>query len=260
MIGTAIHKAIEDGDLDQRTWLRAACVLPTFVVDWDLHKMFNDQSAQDTVEALCEADLMHLPYPTMVIELWGTLSHRYFVVLNEKGKRHYMASMVHWSSEQKNVVGPYYATLKYSNDEIHRGLWEMSHNVDLRIVGKEFYDSATKALGVAAELAVLFTHIGGLERTAITPDAKLNKARVKRGNPPIPTHTRVSIGHYYDRSGNAHSASGRHVSIHMRAGHVRSQRHGPKNSLTKKVWIAPVLVNYKDGTDLSVPKPKIVTK
>ena len=34
--------------------------------------------------------------------------------------------------------------------------------------------------------------------------------------------------------------------LHMRRGHVRHQRFGPKNMHQKIIWIAPVLVGYEE--------------
>lgn len=52
------------------------------------------------------------------------------------------------------------------------------------------------------------------------------------------------IGYHYKAKKDAPS-TGTHASpkMHWRIGHRRNQRHGPQNSLVKKIWIEPVLVN-----------------
>jgi hypothetical protein len=133
--------------------------------------------------------------------------------------------------------------------------------------------------GIAAMLCVMMTNISGVEREVIET-SKLNKHRAAKGHEQIHTHTVVRLGHYYDKSGtkrsfSASSGSNRKpVRIHMRAAHTRNQVHGPGflESMEGKryaglstttdthhvVLIDAVLVNYRDGTDLEKPLPKVV--
>lgn len=48
----------------------------------------------------------------------------------------------------------------------------------------------------------------------------------------------------------AANSDGRSVSAHWRRGHFRNQRYGEKLSLSKIVWIQPVLVNFSEETVL----------
>jgi hypothetical protein len=60
------------------------------------------------------------------------------------------------------------------------------------------------------------------------------------------------VGQQYAESANAIAvsdeiSSGRSVSMHLRRGHFRNQPYGPKHSLRKTVFIAPIVVNLGKG-------------
>lgn len=131
----------------------------------------------------------------------------------------------------------------------------------------------------AVMLTICMININGVERKLVDP-VKLNKSREKSGKHKIATHTVVRLGHVYDRSGNrvayGPSAGGSRnpMRVHMRAAHTRRQPHGPDFLDSEEgqrykglasttdthhiVLIDAVLVNYKDGTDLAKPLPKVV--
>lgn len=143
-------------------------------------------------------------------------------------------------------------------------------------MGQACYD-----ISVGLMLLIMMVNIAGLEREVIDT-TRINKARAQSSlkKPKIHTHTVVRIGHVYDKSGHRVSvpsgaATGRgKVAVHMRAAHTRRQIHGPGflETLEGKqyaglptttdthhvILIDAVLVNYKDGTDLEKPLPKIV--
>lgn len=56
------------------------------------------------------------------------------------------------------------------------------------------------------------------------------------------------VGRAFDHeTQNDGAPSGAMAAKHWRKGHWRDQRHGPKNTLTKRIWIRPVLVNAALG-------------
>lgn len=139
--------------------------------------------------------------------------------------------------------------------------------------------SVLYSVSIGVMLAVLNTNIAGLEREVVDVKA-LNKARAKSGKRAIPGHTLVRIGHVYNSSGQRvkyERGDGRDrkpTIVHMRAAHTRRQQHGPAFLESEEgaryrglptttdthhvVFIDAVLVNYRDGTDLAKPLPKVV--
>jgi hypothetical protein len=77
------------------------------------------------------------------------------------------------------------------------------------------------------------------------------KEPYSRGRP-INAHTRVVIEKYDtnpDNVGVGSEGSRAKVRLHLRRGHIRRQLYGPARSMTKKIWIEPVLVGYSsEGT------------
>ncbi len=100
---------------------------------------------------------------------------------------------------------------------------------------------------ITAMVALLRTK--GVVQDKIEAPAKLNKNRAASGKPLIRDHTVIRIGHLYDRQGNqvAYNSTGKKMSVHWRAGHIRNQRFGPKLSKSYDVFIEPMLINYEDG-------------
>lgn len=134
-------------------------------------------------------------------------------------------------------------------------------------------------LCIGLSMGIMLVNISGIEREKVQPKASFNRARERSGKPKIPDHTVVRIGHVYNSSGQRvaydRGATGRQpMRVHMRAAHTRRQQHGPAfldtdegrqyrglSSTTEThhvVLIDAVLVNYRDGTDLERPLPKVV--
>ncbi len=70
----------------------------------------------------------------------------------------------------------------------------------------------------------------------------------------------LRIGTVIDHLGRETSwSSGRHMPLHMRAGHVRHQACGKGRTDRRLVYIPPTLVNFRPGDETKpVPQPKRV--
>ena len=122
--------------------------------------------------------------------------------------------------------------------------------IDLNIVNR----------GLTLLLLILATR--GVAKTVVDP-VKLNRARIKQDRPTVPKHTVLHIGQVYSRSGTptgyAPQAKQRGlVRVHWRRGHVRNQPYGFKLGKHKYIYIAPMLVNYTDGSEK--PDQTVVVK
>lgn len=55
--------------------------------------------------------------------------------------------------------------------------------------------------------------------------------------------TTLSLPIQFQSSANRHDVNGLSLRPHLRRGHIRRQRHGPKLEFIKKIWIEPCFVN-----------------
>lgn len=292
-IFTQLHRALENTWSDglQLQRLRAMAMLPHFVFERELFLQLQGDSMVKSMVAMKEAGVLRLPYPEMLVELWlgakPFSDFRYFVRLKEAGPGVFDAQAVEWVNE---------SLWPKSFDALFT--WEVAmpaHDVPvLDLVGADhkpitgepgfavrFNDMTRKDiiphLTAAIMLAVMMTNISGVERETVEPrDLKaLNKSREAKGKPRITTHTVVRIGHVYNESGQKvriTDANRKQTAIHMRSAHTRRQQHGakwveenpelaalPSNLGDHHIVLIPaVLVNFKDGSELPLPKPKVV--
>jgi hypothetical protein len=93
-----------------------------------------------------------------------------------------------------------------------------------------------------------------VEKEVHPAPAWINKKREKKGKPPINGFTRLYIGRVEDSSGKSHAYTGRTMPVHMRSGHTRNQRYGKGRAMVKTIYIPPVLVNFKQGDEVPVPR------
>jgi len=71
--------------------------------------------------------------------------------------------------------------------------------------------------------------------------------------------TLLHLSHYHDSSGKRHGVStGRHVRLHLRAGHIRNQACGLGFKDHRQVFIKPVVVNYVPNVPVPVPVREVV--
>lgn len=279
-IGTKLHSAIEIlqgyptapkavAALDVLTQMQA---FPTFVMDKELQALFDDASLQHSVQAMFEAGVAKLPYPALMMELWGGMDWRYFLVIEEGDKptRFRVTAMEYIRTRDGGfgvVPSPLVADINFLTDVLE---WNCEWQDDKGLDRKDMIFHILAALN----LALVMSHIGELDREVIET-SKVNRNRIAKGKPSIHNHIIVRIGHVYDREGKKvklTDANRRSMTIHMRAGHTKHQPHGkpwmdanpeeaakPGNTADHHiVWIAPVLVNFRDGSELPLPKPRVV--
>jgi len=237
-IATKLHKAIELAP-DEEFFAHCA-TLPHYVIDPTLTELLARSDVQASVRAMVEAGIARLPFAEMLLELPGAGDLRHFVVLAETAGQ-FTATCGALKGEQVAEVSPPYR-LELRDAEIRVNADRRSHEAWMYI--------SAMALGVA----LLMLNIQGVEKEIIAP-VKLNKSRVASGKLSIPTHSVMRIGHVYDSDGNrVGMGTGRQMPVHMRAGHARRQHYGEGNLLEKIVYIPPVLVNFKPGESVKVPK------
>ena len=267
-------------------FLRGFADLPHIVLHEGLLKDLALTPLLKSVTAMQQAGVLHLPYPRMALELWaGMPTERAFLILEELDHSgRFKGTMLQWMQEDTGPKGVAYSfsyltlmELQWTRDETRPGTDADQHGFSVTGETKggelDFQVNAILA-GRAALIACAMTFIAGLEREEVEC-SRLNKHRQRSGKPSIPTHSILRIGHVYDSSGRKvaiNDGNRRTMAIHMRAAHVRHQHHGaewlaqhPEEAAkptttadTHLVLIPAVLVNYRDGTDLAKPLPKVV--
>lgn len=269
--------------------------VPHYYFEPNLCEIMQEEGTTDSLKAMFEAKVTRLPFPEMVIEYdepektRGGGVVRNFIVLGERPQslvvgneevfhpyrctilRHVMAPdhhdmvlvspaevLIAFDAEagDEKTFGFHYGMLecpyldrsKISDERMQRLL---SRDVDL--------DSAIA--GEALSMATLLLNTRGIQKTVIEP-SRLNKAREKKGQAKIPTHTVIRIGHVYAKDGSSqvYDPTGRkHTRVHWRKGHTRTQRYGQGLTQAKLVFIEPCLVNYREGGD-EKPVPRAVVR
>lgn len=212
-----------------------------YVIGDDLVSVLAREDVQKSVLAMVEAGIARLPYAPVLIEFQVSHGSRRFVLLDE-------AEAGFWA-EGALLVRDRMAMISPTRGLIRVGTSGLA--LDRSANAEE-----GAAFVLAAAMALLMLNIRGVDKRLVEPTA-LNRARVRRGcRTRIPTHTLVRIGTVYDRAGRlAGGESGRTMPVHLRAGHTRMQACGENFSERKPVYIAPVLVNYRDADDVA-PLPR----
>lgn len=111
-------------------------------------------------------------------------------------------------------------------------------------------DHMPKSMAANAFLfAALMANTRGIEKVRVE-HTKLNAHAARKGRPQVPAYTVVRIGTVYSGRGDSEAVEhARHMPVHWRAGHWRTQRFGVKWGQRKDIYIEPVLVNSEDGTE-----------
>src|SRR5262245_43173599 len=116
------------------------------------------------------------------------------------------------------------------------------------ISDKARHDRHMRLMSVEAmNIAYMMLNTRGLA-TRHVDCAAMDRARERHGKPRIGSYSVIHIGTIYDRHGKGHAATGYHMPVHYRAGHIRQQPCGPKLSKVKPVFIKPCIVNYDPAT------------
>lgn len=241
-IATKLHKAIELAP-DEEFFARCA-KLPHYVVDPSLIDLLTRGDVRASINAMIEAGIARLPFAEMLIET-ETGPTRNFILLEEYQDRFraQVAVLRDGNLTSAAEVDPNPYTMELGDTAV---------SVDEPT--KTSHPTWMKLAAVTLGVALLMLNIQGVEKEVIEP-SRLNKSRKASGKPSIPTHSVMRIGHVYDTNGNRLGlGAGRQMPVHMRAGHARHQHYGEGNLLTKIVYIPPVLVNFKPGEVVRVPK------
>lgn len=222
--------------------------VPMFVFsDESMDLLIKSPQAQKSMSTLAEHKLIHLPYPEMLVQWTMTAADStpvtYFVLFHEKDNQVRALDITLFSAHKAVRIARKTAVIECKPDQI---VVDLADDVPDRHL-------AGKVLAFGMQLAVLMQHVGGLDREVVEPQYKLNKRRAAKGKSEIRGYQYVHIGKVYDSSGREHSrtgnGTGRHMPVHLRAGHVRNQFYGKERSQRKLIWIPPVIVNYDSGEE-----------
>lgn len=247
---------------------------PPYVISPRIREMFEVNDLLKMAQAMIAAGKDQLPFPTTVIELWEGSPWRECFAVQNIGQGRY--AIVQWlfgilppaDNYPPNLIPGQLATSNATSDDYvmlafsDKG-WTCNRNMEKNRDEREIVEHCLQGL----VLALLINNMPQLERHHVDP-VKLNKARVRSGKSPISSHTVIRLGYVYDREGRKVplTEANRTMPIHLRAGHMRNQPHGDAYRAahpevqgdSHPVWIPPILVNYKDGDAVPVPKPRIV--
>lgn len=256
MIRTKLHVLAGNVDPSTRTrgkdfevvkrMLNAA----SFVIDSDVLDLVKREDCKKSIEALIEAGLVRLPYNPMVIE-YETYDHdgntHEFVYLHEKDGVIYGRPVAMELEKETAVCAMFDLSVKIVNKQllVNGGMYELKRNEP---VSKLFLH----AFAVAVHLALLMLNTKGIEKEVVQVEPSLNKKRIAKGKPPIPTHSVVHIGTIYRRDGSAikrEGSGGWHMPMHWRCGYTRRQHFGKNREEEKIVYIPPCIVNFKPEED-----------
>lgn len=259
----------------ERAVLQRMATLPHFVLDRSLLVSMDLVAIMDSVWAINQAGLLSLPFPEVLIELSGGVpDFRFFAAITQgpDDPTLFSAVVVEWVNGEL-WPHPFEASIRcFDPNSVDGTSFRTEYSDPTEPPRKDIINR----LCAAIPLCLMLTNISGLERELVEP-RRLNKHRLASGKAPIPTHTVVRIGHVYDSRGrrvryDAGDANRKPTAVHMRAAHIRWQHHGPawraehpdraalpgNTEDGHRVLIDAVLVNYRDGTDLKKPLPKVV--
>lgn len=226
--------------------------------------LVGNKAAIASIEALMEHGLVHLPYPQMTVQFKRGSGEITWVLWMQELDGTFNCELRYHATTHDVADVACRAKVTPDYDGNHSaGVFKATINLNaVRSAGKSEADKQQMAEDLApllccgVTMAVLMTHIAGLEREEHVPPEKLNAARERKGKEPIRRYHYVHVGHVYGSDGTKHdyNKTGRRMPIHMRAGHNRRQHFGAGREQTKLIWIPPVLVNYDGKTEPVVEK------
>lgn len=249
-IATRLHQALELAPDDRD--LQTMAGKPHYVIDRRLTEMFGREDVAKSITAIIEAGLARLPFPELVVEFDAEESVRRFVLLAET------PDLTGFDASIATLSGP---ALTVTSTPTRVNIVQIP-TPGFHVEHSQGSELDRLAAVFAAAVAMLMLNIQGIDKELIEPRA-LNAQRTAKGRPSVPRHTLLRIGTVVDSEGRSTRFSdGRHMPLHLRAGHVRHQAYGKGHLDRKLIYIPPVLVNFKPGDETRpVPQPrKILTR
>lgn len=246
-IATKLHKAQELAPSEE--FFAQAATLPHYIIDKSLRELLSRGDVQASVTAMIEAQIAHLPFTPMLVEMETGQNGSHSFVMLEEWQDRFRARMGVLHPHGAAEVSPHWFVLTL------KPYWV---EVNVQFGATDEHESWLRIAGLALTIALLMLNIQGIEKEKIVSQA-LNKRRSASGKPTVPDHTVVRIGHVYTREGKKvkYGSSGRVMPVHMRAGHTRRQHFGEGNAETKIIYVPPVLVNFHPGQEAK-PVKKII--
>lgn len=242
IIATRFHDLAELTGGDPLVAKMAAA--PKYAIATTLLAVLAREDIQKSILAMLEAGIAKLPFSPLLIEFSVTPEFRRFVLLEEETAVGFSARHALLNRDDFASVSP---------SQVRAKLTPVGLNVERHADEGEGWATA-----LAVSTALLMLNIRGVDKQVIEVE-RLNRQRGFRGRAAIPRHTVLRIGVIFDRhgQGTVQGASGRHMPVHLRAGHTRLQACGEGFADRKPVYIAPVLVNYRPD---SVETPRLPEK
>ena len=252
---TCLHKAMEARPTAP-CFMRAN-ELPHYVLDDSILALVETNNRADMIREVVPRNLLRLPYPEMLVESSAFVDHkeiRLITRIKETEENKYQMLSCFWGNRQEDIfynTTPVYLEID-PTAKAGAGQFVLLHGP------LEMSINTAQSIAYQIVSTALLMHIKGIGTQRSEAPAKLNKHRAASGKPPIPSYTLMHITHVESADGTSHAYTGRHMPVHLRAGHVKQQPHGPKNSLRKQIYVPPVIVNFTPGVEPKVPR-RIVT-
>jgi hypothetical protein len=220
-----------------------------YVVGGDVVEIMQREDVFKSIQALMEADVFRLPYPKMLVEFSAHENVRRFCLIKEMpGEKYAMtAECVFLHCGDSKEMTTHHTT---TNGEVRM-------TKEMFMAGEFGTKQDAHSAILAISMSLLFLNTKGIEKVHVEPSA-FNRARIKKGKSVAVPYTYMRIGTVFDREGRAVKVvGGGKVRMHMRAGHTKNQHYGPSNSLTKIIYIGPVLVNYNPHEEVVIKPRKV---
>ena len=214
-----------------------------YVIGADLMLAMPRADVQRSIAAMIDAGMARLPFPELLVEFSVDPSVTRFLWLRERPQDDAIEATTIMLTSKGLATVP----LEPAQVVIQGGALAVRDCSDAR-------DAQAIALGTS--FALLMLNVKGVDKVRIEPKG-LNRAREKSGKGPVPTHHVLRIGVVYDRAGKAVQGAGQKT-VYLRAGHVRMQACGPGWREHRRIYVNPVLVNYREGDETPAARPRVV--